>query len=42
MRYEAEIANIAQDKANYYISIKAEFQMVYFMYSTWQSNTLVF
>ena len=30
------MANIAQGKAECYISIKAEYQVLYFMYSTWQ------
>ena len=39
MRHEAEMAIIVQDKVKYHISIKAKYQMIYFMYySTWQDN----
>ena len=32
------MANIAQGKAEYYISIEAKYQMLYFTYSMWQGN----
>ena len=44
MMHDAEIANIAQGKAECYISIKAECRMLYFiqfMYSMWQGNDLI-
>ena len=34
------MANIAQGEAECYISIKAECQVLYFTYSTWQGNDL--
>ena len=34
------MANIAQGKAEYYISIEAMCQVLNFMYSTWQGNDL--
>ena len=40
MRHEAEIVNIAQGKAECYISIEAECRVLYFTYSTWQGNDL--
>ena len=39
-RREAEMANIARDKAECYISIEAECQVLYCTYSTWQGNDL--
>ena len=34
------MANMARGKAECYISIEAERQVLYFLYSTWQGNDL--
>ena len=36
------MANIARDEAECYISIEAECQVLYLLYSTWQGNDLSF
>ena len=40
IRHEAEMGNIARGEAECSISIEAECQVLYFMYSTWQGNDL--
>ena len=40
MRHKTEISNIARGKAECYISIEAERQVLYFSYSTRQGNAL--